>query len=359
VQGRISAFFLFDVAEGFDLGAVGRLIGPTVQSRLASKPSTPSYIQYQQPPLTIDGAALGLGDADGFRVRFKIFDYGVISVSLTRELPEAWPALVARGIEWQEDSRLAHGSLALCRDLLGRVAAATTLPRQHFVSEDYFVFSVTELDGRPHAEAVIGTHGDEIARLLRGERDVLSRQERDEVLRHCISYLEGDLVVPTWNAAFVYDTEAGAQATLEILEFANSQLLEFRYFDHVLETELARIYSQLQAPGWFAGWNGRRYSLAAQQVHSLFIDVNQLTDRTENALKIAGDVYTARLFATAAARLGLDHWKANVHEKLTTLDTIYRFAVERTAMVRGEFLEAAIVAILVFELVLFFMGIMK
>src|SRR5688572_19764774 len=46
-----------------------------------------------------------------------------------------------------------------------------------------------------------------------------------------------------------------------------------------------------------------------QKVHALFIDVNELTDKTENALKIVGDVYAARVFALAAARLGLDQWK--------------------------------------------------
>ena len=35
-----------------------------------------------------------------------------------------------------------------------------------------------------------------------------------------------------------------------------------------------------------------------------------------------------------------------------------RFAVEQTAMARGEFLELTIVLILLFELALFFMGIM-
>jgi uncharacterized Rmd1/YagE family protein len=70
-------------------------------------------------------------------------------------------------------------------------------------------------------------------------------------------------------------------------------------------------------------------------------------------------VYTARLFTLAGARLGLNDWKANVRDKLKTLDDIYRFAVEQTAMARGETLEIMIVLILVFELVLFFMGIMK
>ncbi|MGH7554085.1 MAG: hypothetical protein ACREMQ_13780, partial [Longimicrobiales bacterium] len=58
-------------------------------------------------------------------------------------------------------------------------------------------------------------------------------------------------------------------------------------------------------------------------------------------------------------RLGLDYWKASVREKLKTVDDIYRFAVERTAMVRGEFLEIVVVLILLIELVLFFMGLMR
>ena len=41
-----------------------------------------------------------------------------------------------------------------------------------------------------------------------------------------------------------------------------------------------------------------------RQLHTLFIEVNEVTDKTENALKIAGDVYTARLFTLVAARLG-------------------------------------------------------
>ena len=111
-------------------------------------------------------------------------------------------------------------------------------------------------------------------------------------------------------------------------------------------------------PRWYDSLIGRHYARAARQVHALFIDVNELTDRTENALKIVGDVYAARLFALVGARLDLDRWKTNVSEKLKTLDDIYRFSVEHLGMVRGELLEMTIIGILVFELVLFFMGIM-
>ena len=138
----------------------------------------------------------------------------------------------------------------------------------------------------------------------------------------------------------------------------NSQLLESRFYDERLDNELASIYARLQHPRWLDQWLGSRYTRAARQVHSLFIEFNEVTDRTENALKFIGDIYAARLFWLVAERLGLSTWKADIETKLKTLDDIYRFAVEQGAMSRGQFLELTIVLILVLELVLFFMGIM-
>src|SRR4030095_16611669 len=117
---------------------------------------------------------------------------------------------------------------------------------------------------------------------------------------------------------------------------------EFRYYDGLLAAELARIYPRLQRPGWAHTWFSRRFTRAARQVHSLFIEVNELTDKTENALKIAGDVYAARLFTLVSARLGLAQWKANVQDKLKTLDDIYRFTVEQTPLARGELVRRAV-----------------
>ena len=67
---------------------------------------------------------------------------------------------------------------------------------------------------------------------------------------------------------------------------------------------------------------GSQYTRAVRQVHSLFIESNELTDHTENPLKFIGDIYAAQLFSLVADRLGLETWKANVQEKLKTLDDI-------------------------------------
>src|SRR5262249_14229022 len=149
-----------------------------------------------------------------------------------------------------ESEPLEQAAADACQRLLGRIDAALTDRRASVLSEDYLVFAVTSSAPADGAEDVLDRHGADIAQLLRGERQTLARQERDEVLRNRLSYLDDDLVVPAWNATFIADTEPAVLAAIEILEFANSQLLEYRYHDDLLDTELAGIYSRLQQPRW-------------------------------------------------------------------------------------------------------------
>lgn len=357
---QIVAFYLFDAAESANLqGVPARIAGSTVPARLLPKPATPSYVQYGKPPLSFEGEAVGVAEVEGFRTRVRVYDYGVISVAFARPFAGEWEELVALGQTLLENNDLEQRAEQVCRAVVKRLGPALVGKRETFLSEDYLVFAVNELDRPTSAETLLAARGHDIAQLLRGERQLLSEQERARVLDHRISYLADDLVVPTWNAAFVYDTASGAQAALEILEFANSQLLEYRHYDRLLDEDLGGIYAQIQKPRWFDQWIGSRYAKAARQVHALFIDVNELTDRTENSLKFIGDIYAARLFGLVADRLGLDKWKADVEAKLETLDDIYRFAVEHSSMARGMFLELTVVLILVLDLVLLLLGVMK
>jgi hypothetical protein len=359
-SGFVTALYLFDVAEAIKVGDVKTQLGAQASvARLDDKSAGPPRLYYLQPPVIADGQALGFAEIDGFRVRVKFYDYGVISLMLSRPFSGSWSELGALGQSLIESEPLEQHATDACKRIVERMKSALVGMRSAMLDEDYLVFAVTALDKPMSADELIEQHGTDIAQLLRGERLSLSKQEREEVLRNRLSYLSDDLVVPAWNAAFIYDAEAGALAAVEILEFANSQLLEFRYHDDLLESELTRIYASLQHSRWTDRLAGRRHRRAAMHLHALFIDVNELTDRMENAVKFVGDIYAARLFSNVAARLGLDRWKHNVEEKLKTLDDIYRFAVEQAGMSQANILELVIVAILVLELVLVFAGIMK
>jgi hypothetical protein len=358
--GQAVAFYLFDVAESADLSAVPEAIGGSaVAARLAPKPPTPAYVQYDRPPVSFDGELIGVTPPAGFHSRIRIYEYGVVSVALAQPFAGSWEAFVELGQSLIENAELEADAERICRRVIERLGRALKGPRREFLSEDYVVFAITELDAPSTADAMLATRGDQIAAMLRGERQTLSGEERARVLGHRLSYLADDLVVATWNAALVYDTAPGVEATLEILEFANSQLLEYRHYDQFLDAELESIYLQVQRPRWYDQWVGSTYTRAARRVHSLYIDINELTDRTENTIKFIGDIYAVRLFSLVAERLGLDRWKADVEGKLETLDDIYRFFVEQSSMARGNFLEVTIVLILIFELVLIFLGVME
>src|SRR5215471_10264767 len=356
--GTLTALYLFDVSESIDLAGVRDAVGAGSEARLASKTPTPAYVQYQAPPLVIEGETIGVSAIAGFSARFKFFDYGVVSLALSRPFSGNWSDVVRVGQEYIENAALETCAEEAVRQIVSRCGSALSRLRRLWLSEDYLVVVVHDIHDRPDADAVIATHGSHIAQFLRGEIQPLSRQEQEEVLRARLSYLANDLVVPTWNAAFVYDTEAGGAAALELFEFANSQLLEFRYYDALLDAELARIYPSLQRTSWWGNLVHRRATRTANELHTLFIDVNEITDRTQNALKIVGDIYAARVLALVSTRLGVERWRQSVEEKIETLDDIYRFVVEQVSISRGQFLEITVVVILILELIPIFLGLM-
>ena len=150
-------------------------------------------------------------------------------------------------------------------------------------------------------------------------------------------------------------------------EFANSQLLEFRYHDALprcgtLAPDLRRTSS---APvGGTDRVIGRALPARDPPVSCtpLFIDVNELTDRAENALKLVGDIYAARLLDARRRRASGIATEVEAPASRTSWrrsDDIYRFAVEQVAISRGQFLELTVVLILILELILFMIGVMK
>lgn len=359
-SGSTTALYLFDVAHAIDLTALAATLGrDATPATLDDKTAGPNRVRYVQPPVVADGRRFGVADLDGFRVRVKFYDYGVISLMLTRAFAGEWSELLDLGQSLIENEPLEIRATDACRRIVASVRPALTGVRDVYLSEDYLVFAVTSLTPALSAVDLVAAHGPDIAQLLRGERQRLSVEERDTVLRNRLSYLADDLVIPAWNAAFIADTEAGAMAALEILEFANSQLLELRYHDDMLESELTRLYAELQQPAWRGRLASRRLSRAALAVQSLVIDLNELTDRMQNAVKFVGDPYAARLFGLVGDRLALSRWKTSVEDKLRTLDDIRRFAVEQARMAQANVLELAILVILLLELGLFFAGIMR
>jgi len=84
------------------------------------------------------------------------------------------------------------------------------------------------------------------------------------VLQASLSYYPNDLGRGRVECGAVYDTPAGSADLDPDLEYANSQLLEFRHYDEWLTRELAGVYASLKHRGGIL----RRWRCAASAAAS-------------------------------------------------------------------------------------------
>jgi hypothetical protein len=272
---------------------------------------------------------------------------------LRRPYSGSWEDLQRLAARWISSTFFDELTLRLAKQRLAHVSAALRKPYENWLSEDYYIFHLTASEGLLAAD-LLRERGREISQIVTGEALPLSDAERAEVLQASMSYYPNDLVVVGWNAAFVFDSEAGAESAIRLLEYANSQLLQFRHYDDLLTRELTDAYRSLQKRGGpLRGWRMRP---AAARLRFVSLEVTQLTEHTTNALKFVGDMFSARLYKLASTKIGVAEYLSLVHEKLRTADELYGFMIEQFHQSRGFLLEVLVVIILIIELVFLFRG---
>jgi hypothetical protein len=364
--GSVLVFIQFDVCEEIRLDLLQQAAESSVAARTVPQPnikhSVPAYVRYQRPPVAEPLDPLVLSGGERLEGQIKYYDYGVVSVIYQLAFSGDWPALVHLASRWVWDVDFAARVEPIVRQRLQRIAArdpeALIKPYSRWLSEDYFIFHVRSEDGTQSAPQsasdLTRDHGLEIAQIVRGDCQRLSTGECAEVMQSRISYYESDLAVIGWNAAFLYDTAAGAETAIQLLEYANSQLLEFRHYDELLTGILDNVYDSLeQRRGFPARW---RMARRATRLHTVLLDIAELTERADNSIKFLSDMFAARLYRLAAAKVGVPDYKDLVAQKLKTAEDLYHDMIEQFNQARGFFLEATVVLILLIELFYLFRG---
>ena len=351
VSGYVRAFYLFDVADTIDLKRLRTVGGEGLaQADIPLRPHASSaYLQFPVPPLV---ARLADAEISGLRgtVRVKLFDYGVISLRLSFSANGSWEQLLALSDRLRKDESVFRYAQETVERITEELNEALDDPHEPLM-EDYYVVDIERFGGTIDAEDLLNEHAARLAGVLLGERAKLARQEIDESLRVRFSYNVDDLTIVQWDTAFIYDRRESSDAIQDILEFANSQLLELRTYDTQLDRELDNIYAlQPGQPG--RSLLGRREADQAAIVRYLLVDILELMDRSTNALKVVGDAYYARIYRAAAARLGLSDWQSQIDRKLASVGDMYRFFVDESRSRRDEFLEFIVIALIALELIL-------
>jgi hypothetical protein len=367
LRGSVLVLIQFDVCEEIRLDVLRNIFGART-AQVPFKNTAPSYVRYQRTPVVETIEPLTLESGERLEGQIKYFDYGVVSLIFELPFGGNWDDLIQLSCRWTSDTNFEILASRILRQKLERAAPALIKPYspkpdstkpdgEQWLQEDYFIFHVREIDGATTTAAndLLAAHGDKIAQVVRGETATLSEGECQEILQSRISYYPNDLAVIGWNAAFIYDTNVGAETAIQLLQYANSQLLEFRHYDELLTHELENVYDFLDAGGTGL-WGRWRTARAASKLHTVLLDVNELTERADNAIKFLSDMFSARLYKLCAAKVGVPDYKDLVNEKLQTAEDLYRFMVDQFNQSRAFVLELMVVVILIIELVYFFRG---
>ena len=101
-----------------------------------------------------------------------------------------------------------------------------------------------------------------------------------------------------------------------------------------------------------------RWRLAREgaRLERVTIDVTELTERADNAIKFLSDMFSARLYNLASAKVGVNDYKLLVEEKLRTATSLYSFMIGEFHQARAFVLELMIVIILIIDLIFLFRG---
>ncbi|MGH7539045.1 MAG: hypothetical protein ACREMF_10435 [Gemmatimonadales bacterium] len=364
VVGAVVLYRLYDVGYEIDLERALDVLATTPEERAALRATLKRQraearaIRIKNPPITI---SLGTEQfAAGERrhsaqLSARIFDFGVISLRLPCEIPGAlaWSAFSPFGNAAELSGAAKAAFDRRIRDLTGRIAAAIARLDIAPVSEDYVIYRLTRLESAAGAALPASAVRElDVVPLLLNEDRPISEQARRELLPHWFSYYADDLSVVTWNTALVLDPEDGDSDVELILEFANAQLLELRYYDALLDAELPRMYDRIAtARKGIRGW-GRRYASLLAGLQTLVADSTEIVERADNALKVTDDIFLARVYAAALELFRERAWRRGIDHKLQILHQTYAMLNAEAMAVRSEVLEIAVVVLILVEIVL-------
>lgn len=352
--GILHLYVAFDWGDEIDLEHARRLV-PAEVHELPRRRRTPSSIAFRPPPLrlqtTVSIPEMPLVGPLQSTADVTLFDFAAVSLAV--HVPFHTEANCLRDLaDWLANpSKVVQAARSSLEPLYQRLRPAIQKPHwKDDLSEEYFVFQLTPEGSVAVQDFPHGSHADWLAGLLRLEAGPLSSEEVAEALRLHLSYRPQDLLIPDWASAVLFDRDC--DETLQTIEFANLQLLEFRHLDDRLDESLAEAYRMLhplvesRLPFW------RNYARPLRALGELKVEANSLFERTGNVLKLVGDQYLARVYRMLASRFHLEGWERSIQRKLEIAEGVYQVVSDQAAIYRTEFLEIVVIVLITLEIVM-------
>ncbi len=343
LRGSILAFRIYDVASEIDLNKI------QISRTEISKKFGKRLIYLRNPPAVLFLEEILLKKLNT-QVFAKFYEFGAISLILK---------IILEDIEVEKLYEIFREVLEseeideICKFYLNKLFEKYKIyfkkPSIYGDYEDYTIVYIQDFERKLKNYEILEEI--DIARLLLGEKYNLSDQTKTNLLRNKFSYSDEDLVVLSWDSGFVYEPD-GIMDVPDLIEFANAQLLELRYYDSYLDGVLEETYSTIES---FKSsvFEYRKYQRVLKRLLFLYNEITEAKEMILNSLKIVEDSYFAKIYSKMLEILGAYNWQRSIDSKERTLFEIYNFLSTQVSNRRLEFLEIVIILVIIFEALLF------
>lgn len=352
--GHLYFFYAYDVGFDISLPDARRLAEAEESPGLAGLRPAPPHLQYRPKPLVVPSGAVEVRHGDAavrLEATAKIFDFGALSIALCLPVRDVtWEEFAGTALSLSGAGTVEEAARGIASRLFEKIRPAVT--RAGFVDlvEEYSLWHVGSFRPGMTGSQALAVFPQDIARLLTLERGTFSDAALAEILRNPIRYFENDFCISEWDAAFVYDPKF--QDTAEVLEFLNVQMLELRFFDRILHAALDDMAEELRRKRGILSVLHDPYENSLRRLSEIKMDVSLLRERIHNALKLAGNVYLARVYEEARRKAGTETWEGTIRDQMKALEDIYTILNNRAAASRAETLEMIIILLIALEIVM-------
>src|SRR5271169_5494520 len=168
MKGSVLGVILHDICEEIRLEELREILGAK-RVEPGFKHATPEYVRFEKPPVVERLDPIVLSSGETLSPQIKYYDYGVVSVILELRFEADWEELVKLASRWVPSPELERQAQQIVRGRLQRIAPAVVRPYSEWLSEDYYIFQLSQVPGQPRGEDLLVQHGTKIAQMLRGE----------------------------------------------------------------------------------------------------------------------------------------------------------------------------------------------
>ncbi|MFL5815834.1 MAG: hypothetical protein ACJ763_19855 [Bdellovibrionia bacterium] len=356
-RGTILVYRVFDIAEEVDLRAVeNTLRDASGTARMAISRGRGNAVIIRNAPVRLNLGKASFKILDTLvhaELLATVWDYGVLSVVFQIPIAEGtlWSSLIARGAVFNGDipgiEELNQLAREKARELTQIMRPALKRVNEWDVFEDYTIYFLEEVAGIDKAAQLIDQGA--IPELILGEpKERLSSKSRNGIRDVSFQYSENDLVVIDWNSAIVIEP-SGQRDIADVLEFALTHLLEFRYYDDLLDKRLTELYDSIELGKnrFFRG----DFAKISHEANSRYIEFSEFLERIDNSLKVVGDFYLAVIFRGAIRRFRIGDWQESLSGKMNLLARVSELLQGEVNTRRAHMYELIIIVLIAFEIV--------